>query len=81
MDQSQIAIPPYLFYEVDRNNIGPEGCSFLSQAKLGDLSVIDLSYLCLKVGNNKVDDLACKFLSKANWINLKEIVLCTALLR
>ena len=38
----QETLPPYLSDEVDSNNIGEEGCSYLSQADLRGLEAISL---------------------------------------
>ena len=38
----QEALPPYLSDEVEGNNIGAEGCSYLSQADLRGLEAIGL---------------------------------------
>lgn len=52
------------------NNIGAEGCKYLSSAKWDHLRHLYLSNIVIHQGKNSIGAEGCKYLSSAKWEEL-----------
>ena len=65
-----------IFYNISGyNNIGDDGCAFLSQANWPKLQVIVLRYYSLILDGCKIGDNGAIELGKAKWSSLQTLVI------
>ena len=63
--------------DLDDNQIGNQGCHYLSKAQWNNLKAVSLGSIFCNIDNNDIEAKGCEYLTQSRWSKLASIFIST----